>query len=114
MFGLAIMACTYVGMAKTFMKMGREWWEAIVPFYSVYVLFDMLYGNGWKMFMMLIPFYNFYVMFKLYIDLAKEFGKSAGFGIGLVFLSPVFFMILGFDDKIQHVGSTAGDDEVVE
>jgi len=30
--------------------------------------------------------------------IAKNFGKSTGFGVGLIFLSPIFFAILAFGD----------------
>lgn len=35
--------------------------------------------------------------YKLYKRLAASFGKSTGFAVGLLFLYPVFIMILGFD-----------------
>mgnify|MGYP006211272381 CR=1 FL=1 len=43
------------------------------------------------------------ILFIVYIDLAHSFGKSTGFGIGLVFLGIIFFPILGFGDA-QYVG----------
>ena len=30
--------------------------------------------------------------------MAKSFGKGVGFAIGLILLSPIFIMILGFGD----------------
>jgi Family of unknown function (DUF5684) len=45
---------------------------------------------------MLIPFVNFIILIILFIDLAKSFGKGAGFGIGLILLPIIFFPILGF------------------
>lgn len=40
------------------------------------------------------------IQVKLYSRVSKAFGKSTGFTVGLVFLSPVFFMILGFDKSV--------------
>ncbi len=37
------------------------------------------------------------LQFKLYNRLVKCFGKGTGFAVGLLFLAPVFMMILGFD-----------------
>ena len=37
------------------------------------------------------------------VKLAKVFGKSSGFAIGLIFLEPLFIMILAFGDA-QYVG----------
>ncbi|MBQ4157850.1 MAG: hypothetical protein IJD86_06880 [Clostridia bacterium] len=85
-----------------YLKMGLGGWEAIVPFYSNYVLFKSLYGNGWKMLLLLIPFYNIYVMIKADIDLAHAFGKSTGFGVGLFFLGPIFLCILAFDKNTSY------------
>ena len=79
-----------------FKKMGLNGWEAIIPLYNLYVLFKALYGNGWKMLLLLIPIYNIYITFKLNIDLAHAFGQGTGFGIGLTLLPFVFSPILGF------------------
>jgi hypothetical protein len=56
---------------------------------------------------MFIPFVNFIVGIVLCIDLAKSFGKGAGFGIGLALLGIIFFPILGFGSA-QYQGPTAG------
>jgi hypothetical protein len=56
---------------------------------------------------MLIPFVNFIICIILCIDLAKSFGKGAGFGIGLLLLGVIFFPILGFGSA-QYQGPSAG------
>ena len=86
-FSIAFWLLTLVAMIKVFIKMGYAGWEAIVPLYNVYILFK------------LIPLYNIYVIIKFYLDLAHAFGKTTGFGIGLMFLTPIFMCILGFDDS---------------
>lgn len=88
---------------KMFKKAGRPGWAALIPFYNMYTIFDIVYGNGWKFLLMLIPLFNIYVMIKLYIDLAYVYGQSTAFGIGLLFLSPIFMCILGFGSA-QYVG----------
>ena len=98
-FSIAFWLLTLVAMIKVFIKMGYAGWEAIVPLYNVYILFKELYGSGWKMLLTLIPLYNIYVIIKFYLDLAHAFGKTTGFGIGILFLSPIFMCILGFDDS---------------
>jgi len=109
---IAVLASLWV----VFKKMGREGWEGIIPFYNLYTLCEELYGNGFKALLLLIPLYNIFFIFKMNIDLAKGFNKSAGFGIGLVFLSFIFFPILGFGDAVYKDGSKAntGDDFVTE
>lgn len=95
---LAIGIIVLIATWKVFAKAGRPGWAAIIPFYNSYVLFDIVYGQGWKFLLMLIPFYNIYLLFKTYIGLAHKFGKSTGFGVGLVFLSFIFMPMLGFGD----------------
>jgi len=88
-------------------KMGREGWESIVPLYNSYVMFETLYGNGWKFLTLLIPLYNIYVGIKLVIDLAHAFNQSTGFGIGMLFLPSIFLLILAFGDAQFRDGSGA-------
>lgn len=98
-FSIAFWVLTLIASVKVFMKMGYEGWEAIIPLYNVYILFRELYGNGWKMLLLLIPLYNIYVAIKFFIDLAHAFRKTTGFGVGLALLTPIFMCILGFDDS---------------
>ena len=96
-----------VGSWLVFRKIGKEGWKGIIPFYREYVLFEALYGNGWRFFMLFIPFYNIYVLIRLNIDLAHSFGRISGFGIGLTFIPPVFYCILGFGSSEYLDGSRA-------
>jgi len=101
---------------RIYQKMGRQGWEGIIPIYNSYVLFEELYGNGWKMLLMLIPLFNIYLGFKVNIELAKRFHQSTGFGVGLVFLYPIFASILAFGNAIYEDGSRAqnGSDPISE
>ena len=81
MISIILVIVTLIASWMMYRKMGREGWEAIIPLYSSYVLFEELYGNGWKFLLLFIPIYNIYLTFKLYIDLAKAFNKPAGFGV---------------------------------
>lgn len=102
---LAIAIVVLVANCKIFVKMGRKWWEAIIPFYNLYVLSEMTFGNGWwflLMFVSLIPVVGgilgllFSIIWSL--RLGKSFGQGTGFCIGLILLSPIFTLILGFGD----------------
>lgn len=42
------------------------------------------------------------------LHLTKAFGKGVGFGIGLIFLSPIFVCILAFSKEAQYHGSQPG------
>ena len=45
------------------------------------------------------------------LKLAKAFGKTSGFGVGLIFLYPIFLMILGFG-KAEYIGFENNEEPV--
>lgn len=83
---------------RIYTKAGKPGWAILIPFYSTWVEFQIICGRGTAMFRLLIPFYNIYWAIKSLIKLAHAYGKSTGFGIGLLFLSPIFMCMLGFGD----------------
>ena len=64
--------------------------------YNVYTLFKITWGSGWKFLLLLIPIANIIIMIITEVKLAKAFGKSNGFAVGLVLLSTIFMLILAF------------------
>ena len=60
--------------------------------------------SGWNIIFLLIPFVNIYFGIKVYIKLSEAFGHGAGFGLGLIFLNPIFMPILAFGSS-QYVGA---------
>lgn len=101
-----------VAMWIIFTKAGKKGWEAIIPFYNTYCLFDIIYGDGWKFLMLLIPFYNIYLLIKMNIDLAHKFNQSTGFGWGLVFVHTIFIFILAFGSSAYMDGSYEQNDTI--
>ena len=105
----AIFALPVIAMWRLFRKMGHRGWESIIPFYNTYVIFQELYGDGWRFLFLLIPFYNIYVLCKMEIDLAHAFGRSTGFGWGLILLGLVFLCILAFGkSRYRNAGVASG------
>ena len=102
-FCLALVVVSLVGMWKVFEKAGKPGWAAIVPFYNLYCLFEMSFGNGWLFLLTFVPCANFVVAIMCYFKLAKAFGKGIGFGFGLLFFNFIFMMILGFGDA-EYIG----------
>ena len=100
---LIICAVLIVADWKLFTKAGKPGWASIIPFYNIWVLYQIVCGRGTAMFRLLIPFYNIYWEIKTCIKLAHAYGKSTGFGVGLIFLSPIFLCILAFG-KATYVG----------
>jgi hypothetical protein len=73
---------------------GGPAWAVLIPIYNLYVLLQTAGRPGWWLVLYLIPLVNIVVA----IDVAKSFGKGVGFALGLIFLGPIFYMILGFGD----------------
>ena len=81
---------------KLFTKAGREGWKSLIPFYNLYIEFEIAGMNGWMFLLMLVPLVNYVMPFVLMYKLGKAFNKSTAFCIGLIFLSPIFLAILAF------------------
>jgi len=60
----------------------------------------------WWIVLLLIPIVNLIVGFVLAFDLAKAFGKGAGFALGMIFLGPIFGPMLAFGDA-KYQGAVA-------
>ena len=90
-----------------FKKAGQPGWASIVPIYANVVQFKVVGLNPWLILLYLIPFVNYVAMvvFAILIAfrLAKSFGKSTGWGWGLLFLPFIFQLILAFGSS-EYVG----------
>jgi hypothetical protein len=106
--GLAILVIAYavlgilfiVGLWKTIEKTGQPGaWALLMLICQPLGVIPLLKATGrpmWWIVLFFIPFVNLVVLIILFIDLAKSFDKGAGYGIGLVFLPFIFFLMLGF------------------
>ena len=109
MFGiiwLIICIVMIIGLWKVFTTAGQPGWMAIIPILNLFILCKIAGRPGWWLLLMLIPFVNFIIWIILSLDLAKKFGKGAGFGIGIALLSFIFLPVLGFGDA-QYQGAAA-------
>jgi hypothetical protein len=95
---LAIVVFLIASVWKAFEKAGKPGWAAIIPIYNLIVLLEIAKRPAWWFLLLLIPLVNLVIAFIVHIDLAKQFGKSAGFGVGLTLLGFIFYPILGFGD----------------
>lgn len=98
LFWLAIIVVVIAGMWKVFTKAGQPGWGVLIPIYNCYLLTIIAGRPGWWLILLLIPFVNIVVGIILSLDIAKKFGQSTGFGIGLALLGFIFYPILGFGD----------------
>ncbi len=102
LFGLLLTVVMVSAQWKMFGKANRPGWAALVPFYNVYVMCDMV-GKPNYFILHFIPIVNIYFAVMTHIELARAFGKGAGFGIGLIFFPYVFYPMLGFGSA-QYIG----------
>lgn len=109
---------------KIFQKAGEAGWKSIIPVYSDYILYKIAWDV--KPFWILIgvsviisllsgiPILGGILSFiggilaivieiSCYVKLSKAFGHGNGFAVGLLLLSPIFMIILGFEQS-EYLG----------
>jgi hypothetical protein len=100
---LAIIVVVVAGVWKAFEKAGQPGWAAIIPIYNLYIIVLISGKEWWWMLLFFIPFVNIVIAILVSIEIAKKFGQSPGFGVGLALLGFIFWPILGFGDA-QYIG----------
>lgn len=104
---LGLVLIYVAGMWQVFQKAGQKGWFAIIPILNLYVLIKIAGRESWWLILALIPCVNFVVLAIVSIDVAKAFGKSEGYGIGLWLLGIIFYPLLGFGDA-RYNGAQQG------
>ena len=80
-------------------KAGKPGWSAFIPIYNNYILFEISGLEGLYCLLLLIPVVKIVFHIYLCIKLSEAFNKSVAFSLGLIFLNPIFLLILGFDSS---------------
>ena len=100
-FGIiALAVCVFLLVCewKLFKKAGKPGWACIVPFYNLYVLFDIIYGKGIKFLLLLVPILNVIISVAVSIRTAQVYGKGTGLGVLNLFFPFIVLPILAFGD----------------
>lgn len=107
-----------------FKKAGEAGWKALIPIYSTYTEYKLFWNV--KMFLLFMVFAALTAILEnvggigstiliattlgstvmniiMCVKLAQSFGHGAGFAVGLVFLNPIFLLILAFDSS-SYIG----------
>lgn len=105
---VAIFALIIVSQWKVFTKAGKPGWACIIPIYNIIVLLEIIGKPWWWLLLMFIPVVNIVFAIWMINLLAKSFGKSEGFTVGLVLLPFIFISILGFGDA-AYKGPAGGN-----
>ncbi len=105
---------------KIFKKAGEAGWKSIIPVYNLYIQYKISWSGTWFVVFLactvvgsiLSTFSGAVYVIGLILaaigaivglyssyKLSKAFGHGGGFTIGLIFLSPIFILILGFGNS---------------
>jgi Family of unknown function (DUF5684) len=111
---IAVIVLEIAALWQVFVKAGQPGWAAIIPFYNIYVLLRVVGRPGWWLALFvvgaIVPFVGWILLIVvsiiIAIDLARSFGKSGAFAVGLFLLNFIFVPILGFG-AAQYVGPSA-------
>ncbi len=121
-----------IAMWKIFTKAGEAGWKSLIPFYNAFVQYRITWSSTmfWVEFVLvalsgvlssldskngLVTVLTVIVAIALIVisviadnKLAKSFGHGIGFTLGLIFLDPVFKLILAFG-KSEYIGPNGGE-----
>ena len=106
LFMLVFIVLMVASLWKVFTKAGEPGWASIVPIYNTIVILKIAGKPWWWFILFMIPLVGIVMMIIAVIALAKNFGKGAGFALGLIFLPFIFFPILAFGDA-KYLGDVA-------
>ncbi len=127
---LAVAVMQIIGQWKMFEKAKEEGWKAIIPVYNQVVMCNLVGVSPWWILIVFclgvltaIPFLGILIAFVytiaiLYflvvysISIARSYGKEDVWALGLIFLSPVFFLLLGISKDVKYVGPKPMEDPV--
>ena len=124
---LAIYILSSLGLSKMFKKANQDGWPAWIPIYNTYMLCKITGVNVYWLlivvglyFLTFIPFVgivafaaSIYFQVLLAVSTARSFGKSDGYAVGLFFLAPIFYMILGYGNS-AYLGAKSMNDFVFD
>ena len=116
---LVVLIMLIVGMCKLFKKAGEPAWKVFIPIYSSYIFYKI--ADSVTLFIVSICLsVASYLLFPALslgqivihiifcVALARVFNKSGGFAIGLIFLYPIFILILAFGSA-EYIGTNGAN-----
>ena len=105
LFSLPIIMGYFLGLWKLFEKAGRLGWEAIIPFYNIYILIKITERPlGWFL-LIFVPVINVILILMLNVELVKVFNKNRLTDYLGTILFPFFYLpYLGFQSGLEYPG----------
>lgn len=93
---LIITILVIVGLWMMFTKAGKPGWYSLIPILNVVALIDIAGKPWWWIFGFFIPFVNVVVIVLILHGISRGFGQDWLFTVGMIFLTPIMYMVLGF------------------
>ncbi len=109
---------------RLFTKSGESGWKSLIPFYNTYIQYKISWEGKWYWLFfvfsiiggtlsnytgaalaisVILEIAAFVVSCYASYKLSLAFGHGAGYAVGLVLLSPIFILILGFGES-RYIG----------
>ena len=121
MFVIAVVVLYILAYWMIFRKAGEAGWKALIPFYGTYIEYKLFWNNRmfvlWLIMALIAASFRFVsgpgamaaqlayfgvsVMHILIsVKMSCSFGHGVGYALGLIFLTPIFLLILAFDESV--------------
>lgn len=93
-----------LSLCPVFAKAYIPQYYAFVPIVREFYLLKMIEKQWWWLLLLCIPIVNAFVWIYFSILLSRAFDKNILYAVGLVFLAPIFFAVLGLGDSLYCGG----------
>lgn len=103
-FGVLLTVLMMAGKWYAIQKAGKPGFSMLIPIYNTIVMLQIAKKPIWWLVLFIIPIVNIVFMIMMLNGISKQFGKSEGFTVGLVFLGGIFWAVLGYDDTTKYEG----------
>ena len=110
-FSLILSLISIISYWKLFVKAGKPGWASIIPIYNTVVMIKIAKLPIWYIILFLVPVANIFALFKINIEMAKKFGKSTAFGVGMTLISIIFVPMLAFSDNVYEDNNVSNNTE---
>jgi hypothetical protein len=96
------LAMVLVGLFGVFRKADQPGWACLVPIYAELKLLEISGLKPWWLLLLLVPGIGGLAQLAVFVYLVGRFDKGLGYYLGVVFLTPLFLLILGYGSPVYH------------
>ena len=93
---LAAVVFLFAARIALYSKAGHSFFSALIPFYAEWTFARIAGAPGLLGLLLWVPVVNVLAWIALNFGVARRFGRSPLFALGLVFFNPIFMPVLAF------------------